>query len=589
MPVERQLQAADPGPARHPPQRGVEMRLREHRQLGPGQSGRIEAQRIVVVAEKHRIERKLLAPAAPCPELQGTHRLHHLTAGAAGQDPHRQRIARLAGRDDRHRHIRIVLAARGHPHRTRHRGPERQVLVARPPGQRQARLRAGAAEEGVVDTQSAHRHQPPAVGGPAVLHEQAPVVHLAPRRREAAIAQGFVVVAVMSQPAAPGELVAGALGPPGLLDLQVGGAAAHLHEAGLAALLGHQQPGQLQRGAAVQPVLQRTAQVGAVIVLMGRDLLPVGRTHDLAQPGVLDPGLLDLGLQVQPGARIDAALQAQPGGGGAGGVMRLAARLSLGGGLALDLRMGTPSAGIVVEPLAGTQAQPQRAVIDRLDPGGTPAAVRRPGDDVDHAVDRIGPPDRTGRAANDLDALDLAQRHLMRLPQHAGEQGRIDAAPVDQHLQLVREAAGVAPHPDRPAPGRQPRHIHARRQPQDFLQRAHPGAGDVVAGDDKDRRGHIGQALGLAPGADHLDTHQVLERELGQRLDPGAGLRTRLQRQASPQQQRQHRQRQPGPRQRPDSRVQAESVLESRLHGGKSAGQRPVQAVLSISETLRWS
>jgi hypothetical protein len=44
------------------------------------------------------------------------------------------------------------------------------------------------------------------------------------------------------------------------------------------------------------------------------------------------------------------------------------------------------------------------------------------GDDVDHAIDRIGAPHHGAGAANDLDPLDVVERHRVEFPDDAGKQ-----------------------------------------------------------------------------------------------------------------------------------------------------------------------
>ena len=71
-------------------------------------------------------------------------------------------------------------------------------------------------------------------------------------------------------------------------------------------------------------------------------------------------------------------------------------------------------------------ARPRRDVDER--------ALRLRGalaDHVDHAVDRVGAPDAAARPANDLDSVDIEERHVLRLPEHAREHRRVDRASVD--------------------------------------------------------------------------------------------------------------------------------------------------------------
>jgi hypothetical protein len=56
---------------------------------------------------------------------------------------------------------------------------------------------------------------------------------------------------------------------------------------------------------------------------------------------------------------------------------------------------------------------------------------------------------RGARTADDFDAVDVFQHHVLHVPVHAGEQRRIDGAAVDQHQQLVLEGAAEAARRDR--------------------------------------------------------------------------------------------------------------------------------------------
>src|SRR5437879_7776202 len=49
--------------------------------------------------------------------------------------------------------------------------------------------------------------------------------------------------------------------------------------------------------------------------------------------------------------------------------------------------------------------------------------------DVDDAVHGVRAPERTARAADDFEALDVFDQRVLHIPEHAGEQRRIDAAP----------------------------------------------------------------------------------------------------------------------------------------------------------------
>src|SRR6185312_5840778 len=61
------------------------------------------------------------------------------------------------------------------------------------------------------------------------------------------------------------------------------------------------------------------------------------------------------------------------------------------------------------------------------------------GNDVDHTIDGVGPPQRTTRTADNLDALYVLRQYVLVIPVHAREDRRIHAAAVNQHQQLVGE------------------------------------------------------------------------------------------------------------------------------------------------------
>ena len=71
-------------------------------------------------------------------------------------------------------------------------------------------------------------------------------------------------------------------------------------------------------------------------------------------------------------------------------------------------------------------------------------------------------PQRGTRTADHLDPVDVLDRHVPQVPEHSGEQGRVDAAPVDHHEQLVGLARVEAAHPDLPGGGVGARDLHTR-------------------------------------------------------------------------------------------------------------------------------
>ncbi len=135
-------------------------------------------------------------------------------------------------------------------------------------------------------------------------------------------------------------------------------------------------------------------------------------------------------------------------------------------------------------------------------------------DDVDHAVHRVGTPLRATGPADDLDTLDILHHHILRFPEHAGEERRVDGPPVDQHEHFVREHAVGAARRDRPLVIVRARDLQVRRQPQRLGYAVGARAADVVRVDHIDGCRRIGQSLGVARHRGDLDIAELLERKI---------------------------------------------------------------------------
>ena len=111
-----------------------------------------------------------------------------------------------------------------------------------------------------------------------------------------------------------------------------------------------------------------------------------------------------------------------------------------------------------------------------LDPAETLANVplgvgRALGDDVDDAVDRVRAPDAPpGPRMTSMRSMSGA--HVLRLPEHAREDRRVDRAPVDQDEQLVRRADGEPARADAVLRARDLRDVQVAGQ----AQRLRPGS-----------------------------------------------------------------------------------------------------------------
>src|SRR5438552_2516735 len=142
--------------------------------------------------------------------------------------------------------------------------------------------------------------------------------------------------------------------------------------------------------------------------------------------------------------------------------------------------------------------------------------VGRARDDVDDAVDRVRAPQRAARAAHNLDAIDVLEHHVLHVPKHAGVQWRVDAAPVDQHQQLVGAAAVEAARRDRVAVGAGASNLQVGREAQGFGQARDARAANLVACDHVDRGRRISEALGPLRHRRDLDLGELFDRQMRQ-------------------------------------------------------------------------
>src|SRR5213079_3797576 len=74
-------------------------------------------------------------------------------------------------------------------------------------------------------------------------------------------------------------------------------------------------------------------------------------------------------------------------------------------------------------------------------------------DDVDHAVDGVGPPQRGPGTADDLDPVNVLKWDLLHIPEHPGEEGGVDGTSIDQHQERIGGGAIEAARADRPLAG----------------------------------------------------------------------------------------------------------------------------------------
>src|ERR1035437_8299506 len=66
--------------------------------------------------------------------------------------------------------------------------------------------------------------------------------------------------------------------------------------------------------------------------------------------------------------------------------------------------------------------------------------------DVNDSIDRVGPPQRTPRSADNFDPVDALQRHVLHVPEDAAIKWVVGGAAIDEDQQLfIREAVEAAP------------------------------------------------------------------------------------------------------------------------------------------------
>src|SRR5581483_11088192 len=72
------------------------------------------------------------------------------------------------------------------------------------------------------------------------------------------------------------------------------------------------------------------------------------------------------------------------------------------------------------------------------------------GNDVDHPVHRIGPPQRSAGPANDFNALDVFEHRVLHIPKHVGIGGVVDTAAIDEDQKFVAADGVCATNANRP-------------------------------------------------------------------------------------------------------------------------------------------
>ncbi len=151
-------------------------------------------------------------------------------------------------------------------------------------------------------------------------------------------------------------------------------------------------------------------------------------------------------------------------------------------------------------------------------------------DDVHHAIHRVGTPERGAGATDDLYPIDILQQDVLSIQVHSRKQRRVDAAPVNQDQELVREvlirliaAESTRAHCIRRR-GEAP-HLQIRREAQCLRDGRSPRTDDLIVRDDVDGRRRSAETFGGLRHRSDVDVGELLERK---GLQLAFGLRQRI-------------------------------------------------------------
>ena len=184
-------------------------------------------------------------------------------------------------------------------------------------------------------------------------------------------------------------------------------------------------------------------------------------------------------------------------------------------------------------PIAPPYRAPAKSFGDEPPPASAYNAARFAGllgDDVDDTVHRVRAPHRATGAADDFNAIDIFEEHILDVPEHAGEERRVHAAAIDEHEQLVRRGAVESARRDRPLMRADLRDLEIRREPQRLRNARRAGAADLVVRDDLNRGCDLRELLRLSGDGRHVDLEQLFQAqalELTRRRDRVLRLRGR--------------------------------------------------------------
>jgi hypothetical protein len=131
------------------------------------------------------------------------------------------------------------------------------------------------------------------------------------------------------------------------------------------------------------------------------------------------------------------------------------------------------------------------------------------------------------RAANHIDALNVFERYIQRIPKHSGENRMINTSAVDQDQHFIGIHGTESAYADGPVTVIDSRDIHAWDHAQQIRNIGGAGTADVFLGDDVN--GGTGGRNLLLPFGDGCDlyVHQIFQIELCQVARSGSLSRAR--------------------------------------------------------------
>jgi len=115
----------------------------------------------------------------------------------------------------------------------------------------------------------------------------------------------------------------------------------------------------------------------------------------------------------------------------------------------------------------------------------------------------------------DIDAIEVLQQRVLHVPINAGEERRINTAPVHEDEELVGKEIVEPARTDGPGNRIDPRHLQAWCQSKGLGDGRGAGAPDVLLGDDRDGRRGMRKLLRLLGDRSDLEVDQFNEADLG--------------------------------------------------------------------------